>query len=126
MYLYVIRPIITYITSDFFLSNIENGNHIAIICEDEEHVIAMIGLSFFEMLPTTKSPNGKVARLMNMYVVPQYRHMGIARKLLEMSVSYAKEHSYGKIMLNPSSMGKKLYLNYGFQLADDEYEFYIK
>ena len=38
---------------------------------------------------------------------------------------YAEEHRIGKVMLNPSQMGKSLYENYGFQLLSDEYVFYL-
>lgn len=60
---------------------------------------------------------------MNMYVEPSYRHQGIAKKLLDYVMMYAKEHRIGKVMLNPSQMGKSLYENYGFQLLSDEYAF---
>lgn len=114
------------LTKDFFQRNILNGSHVAFVCEDEGHLVADVGLTLFEMMPTTKSPNGKVVRLMNMYVAPQYRRRGIAQKLLETSVKYAKELGCTRIMLNPSKMGKPLYLNFGFQSMDNEYEFYLK
>ena len=62
---------------------------------------------------------------MNMYVEPVYRHNGIAKALLNCVMLYAEEHRIGKVMLNPSQMGKSLYENYGFQLLSDEYVFYL-
>ena len=114
------------LTRDFFQRNILNGSHVAFVCEDEGRLIADVGLTLFEMMPTTKSPNGKVARLMNMYVAPQYRRRGIAKRLLEISVEYARENNYARIMLNPSTMGKQLYLNFGFQAMDNEYEYHLE
>ena len=119
------EPLLT-LTRDFFQRNIPNGNHVAFVCEDEGHLIADVGLTLFEMMPTTKSPNGKVARLMNMYVTPQYRRRKIARNLLTLSVKYASETGCTRIMLNPSVMGKQFYLDFGFQAMDNEYEFYLK
>lgn len=113
-------------TFQFFVRNIETGRHIAFICEDQGEIIATAGLSLFEMPPTTKLPNGKVAKLMNMYVVPDYRKQGIAKKMLEFVIDYAQKHSYHKVMLNASPMGEKLYQNFGFHLINNEYEFYIK
>ena len=118
-------PLLT-LTRDFFQRNIPNGSHVAFVCEDEGQLVADVGLTLFEMMPTTKSPNGKVARLMNMYVAPQYRRRGIAKRLLEISVEYARENNYARIMLNPSTMGKQLYLNFGFQAMDNEYEYHLK
>lgn len=113
-------------TFDFFSRNIENKSHIALVCEDNKTIIGTVGLTLFEMLPTMNNPNGKVARLMNMYVIPQYRRKGIARKMLELAIAYAKENSCNKIILNPSKIGKQLYLDYGFQMLNDEYVFNIK
>ena len=112
-------------TLDFFKRNIKNGTHIAFICEQDKQMIATVGITLFEIMPTTKHPNGKVARLMNMYVEPYYRSKGIAKELLNRVTVYAEEHHIGKVMLNPSQMGKSLYENYGFQLLPDEYAFYL-
>lgn len=112
-------------TLDFFKRNIKSGTHIAFVCEHDKQMIAIVGITLFEIMPTTEHPNGKVARLMNMYVEPVYRHKGIAKALLNCVILYAKEHRIGKVMLNPSQMGKSLYENYGFQLLNDEYAFYL-
>ncbi len=112
-------------TLDFFKRNIENGTHIAFVCEHDRQMIATVGITLFEIMPTTEHPNGKAARLMNMYVEPFYRGKGIAKELLNRVMAYAVEHQIGKVVLNPSPMGKLLYEDYGFQLLPDEYAFYL-
>ena len=111
-------------TLAFFRRNIESGRHVAFVCEDVGQIVATAGLSLFEMPPTTKLPNGKVAKLMNMYVVPARRREGIGRAMLEFVVKYAREHGYHKVMLNASPMGERLYQSYGFTRIENEYEFY--
>lgn len=113
-------------TRSFFARNIRNGTHVAFVCEADGVLIATVGLSLFEMPPTDKLKNGKVIKLMNMYTLPTYRRKGIAKKLLEMALTFAKENEYYKIMLNASPMGKLLYEQTGFVLLDNEYEMYIK
>ena len=112
-------------TLDYFKRNIENGTHIAFVCEEDGQMIATVGITLFEIMPTTKCPNGRAARLMNMYVEPVYRHRGIADELLNCVMTYAREHQIAKVMLNPSRMGKALYEKYGFQLLPDEYVYYL-
>ena len=112
-------------TLDFFIRNIKSGAHIAFVCEYNRQIIATVGITLFEIMPTTEYPNGKVARLMNMYVEPPYRNRGIAKELLNHVIAFAEAHRIGKIMLNPSQMGKSLYENYGFQLLPDEYALYL-
>ena len=113
-------------TLDFFKRNIKSGVHIAFICEHNRQMIATAGITLFEIMPTTEHPNGKVARLMNMYVVPFFRSKGIAKEMLNRIMAYAEKHGIGKVMLNPSQMGKSLYENYGFQLLPNEYAFYLR
>ena len=112
-------------TLDFFKRNIVNGTHIAFICENDKQMIATVGITLFEIMPTTQHPNGRVARLMNMYVEPSHRNKGIAKELLNLVMEYAKKQQIEKVMLNPSRMGRTLYENYGFQQLADEYVFYL-
>ena len=112
-------------TLNFFKRNIGNGTHIAFIYEHNRQMIATAGITLFEIMPTTEHPNGKVARLMNMYVSPPFRNKGIAKELLNRIMAYAEKRGIGKVMLNPSQMGKSLYENYGFQRLPDEYAFYL-
>ena len=109
------------ITHAFFQRNIQNGSHVAFLCEHEGIVIATAGLSLFEMPPTGKQPNGKVGKLMNMYTVPQYRRQGVAKGMLGFVLAYAAQNNLGRIMLNASPMGKPLYEGFGFQLIPNEY-----
>ena len=82
-------------------------------------------LTFFEMMPTSAHINGRAARLMNMYVEPEYRRKGIAGGLLVFAMRYAMDHSVSKVTLNSSRMGEALYKKYGFERAGNEFEFYI-
>ena len=112
-------------TLSFFRRNIVAGRHVAFLCEDQGRVVATAGLSLFEMPPTGKLSCSKVAKLMNMYTIPSYRHRGIAHEMLKMVADYAREIGYGKIMLNSSDMGRPLYEKFGFSLIPNEYEFYL-
>lgn len=113
-------------TLAFFQQNMKNGSHIALVCEQEGQIIATAGLSFLEMMPTAKHLNGRVARLLNMYVLPEYRRRGIAKQLLAFAVSCASAQGCGRIMLNPSEMGRTLYTHFGFTLLDNEYEYVLE
>lgn len=70
-------------TLAFFQSNIAKGTHVAFLCEESGVIIGTAGLTLFEMPPTSKLPNGKVAKLMNMYTVPAHRKQGVAKGMLD-------------------------------------------
>ncbi len=112
-------------TLNFFKTSIRDGSHVAFAGVENGKMIATVGLTFFYLPPTLKLPNGKVGKLMNVYVVPEYRRQGIAAQMLDAVMAYAKEHDCYRIILNSSPMGASLYQKYGFVLIPNEYEFYI-
>ena len=112
-------------TRDFFQRNLATGAHVAFLCEEDGAIIATAGLTLFEMPPTAKLPNGRVAKLMNMYVVPAQRRRGVAQALLRFVADHAAAHGYHKIMLNSSPMGEALYRSFGFTRITNEFECYL-
>ncbi len=110
----------------FFEKNISKGSYVGFICEEEGQIIGTAGLTLFEMPPTEKLLNGKVAKLMNMYTVPEHRRKGVAREILDFAEQYARKNGYYKIMLNASPTARFLYEEVGFKLIENEYEYYIK
>lgn len=98
----ILRPA----TESFFRKNIRSSDHVAFIAGENGEVVGTVGLTLFEMPPTSKLPNGKVAKLMNMYTLPKYRKRGIEKRMLGYTVDYVSQHGHHKVMLNSSSMGQ--------------------
>ena len=76
------------------------------------------------MPPTARLKNSRVARLMNMSVLPEYRRRGAARRLLKSIADYAAAYGSEKIMLNASPMGELLYAFFRFERISGGYEFF--
>lgn len=100
------------------LENIEksymssDGSHMW-VAEWNGKVVGMVGLLHKE------SHKPGVVELNRMHVLSSYRRKGIARKLLERVVSYAREQRYDKILLHTTSAQKAafgFYKKCGFQL----------
>ena len=81
----------TYMSSD--------GSHMW-VAEWNGKVVGMVGLLHDE------SHEPGVAELYRMYVLSSYRRKGIARKLLERLLCYAREQRYHKIILNTTNAQK--------------------
>ncbi len=111
-------------TIDFFHRNL-GKTHIEFVAEKELLIVSTIGVTLFEVPPITSLMNGKTARMMNVYTVPEYRRKGIASDLLKFSIDYLKNNGYAKISLHSSDMGKKLYEKSGFIASKDEYSIKI-
>ena len=112
-------------TLSYFRRNLENGSHIAFLCEEEGAVIATAGLVRFELPPTMKKPNGQVAKLMNMYVIPARRRRGVATALLEHIFAYLRAQGCARVMLNASPTGELLYRSLGFRQIPNEFEYIL-
>ena len=76
------------------------------------------------MPPTARLKNSRVARLMNMSVLPEYRRRGAAHRLLKSIADYAAAYGSEKIMLNASPMGELLYAFFRFERISGGYEFF--
>ncbi len=113
--------------SDYFNSRMVDDSFIAWIALDEGKIIATSGMCFYNTPPLFKKIDGdiqymdeKVAYIMNMYTLPEYRRQGIARILFDKIVEEAKTLVYRKITLHATEMGRKLYEKFGFVEVDDE------
>lgn len=109
-------------TLEYFDRCLADGSHVEVVCRDGGRIVGTVGLTFFEAMPTTRLPNGRTAKLMNMYVSPDHRHRGIARRLLGFALDEARRRSYGRVTLNSSPAGEALYRGSGFTAVEREYE----
>ncbi len=105
---------------DYFRENIENNRFIAWLAIDKERIIGTSGLVFYNRPPSFKIPTGKIAYIMNIYTIKEYRKQGIASFLLEKAINEAESMGYKTISLNATEMGKTLYLSRGFQDVQGE------
>ncbi|GGP16921.1 GNAT family N-acetyltransferase [Oceanobacillus neutriphilus] len=106
----------------YFKEKLSKGVFSAWLAEVEGAIIAISGLVFFERPPQGENINGVEAYIMNMYTKPEYRGLGIARKLLEECISHCKQTDVGRIWLHASDNGYHLYKKMGFVNKDSEME----
>ncbi len=95
---------------DYFL----NGNHITVLAMDGDNVVGCASMSFIRIMPTFKHPSGRRAHLMNVYTKREYRHQGIARKMLEILIRETWEKGATEISLDATASGRPLYERFGF------------
>lgn len=112
------------ITREYFLLHMPGGGFIAWLAIDEGAVIGTGGLCLHHVPPTYGNPSGKVAYLVNMYVVPEYRGQGIAAELLERLMREARVLGCDRVALNTSKAGRPVYEKYGFTEVPNEMEFF--
>mgnify|MGYP000277155573 CR=1 FL=1 len=112
---------------DYFNSRMIDDSFIAWIALDEGKIIATSGMCFYNTPPLFKKVDGvmhfmdgRVAYIMNMYTLREFRRQGVAKILFNRIVEEAKSLGYRKITLHATEMGRKLYKTFGFVEVDDE------
>lgn len=99
---------------DYYIHHMKDGTFVSWIAVDDENIIGTSGMSFVEKPPYFGCPSGKMGLLSSMFTNPEYRRMGIAKKLLHRVVEEARNYGCGTIQITASDIGVKLYTAYGF------------
>jgi GNAT superfamily N-acetyltransferase len=110
----------------YFMESIKNGSYVSFIALFEGKIAGTSGITFYNVPPNKKCPNGKVGYISNMFTLKEYRGMGIASKLFSLVINEAKDMGCGKILLNATDMGRPLYEKFGFTATKGDMEYIIK
>lgn len=99
----------------YFAEHIPDAAFISWIAESGGEIVATSGLSFYSIPPGMTNPSGKVAYVMNMYTVPEFRRRGIAAELFRRVVGEAERLGYRKVELHATAAGAGIYRKQGFK-----------
>jgi GNAT superfamily N-acetyltransferase len=87
--------------------------------DGERRVVATVALVWQQVAPTVRNVEGRVAYILGMYVVPEWRRHGIARELMTATIACATEKCAPMIALHASDEGRVLYEQLGFTSAPE-------
>ncbi len=105
---------------NYFMDTISENTFIAWLALDNNRIVATSGLCFYTLPPSYKNLSGKVAYIMNMYTIREYRNQGIAARLFQRVIEEARGLGYKKISLHATESGKPLYTKFSFKEVDNE------
>lgn len=114
------------LTKNYFTKHLPDESFIAWLALEQNIIIATSGMCIYSVPPTYGNTSARVAYLVNMYTVPEYRNQGIAANLLKLLVEEAKKRGCGRISLNTSIAGRSIYENYGFTEVVGEMEYFLE
>ena len=107
----------------FYTEQLISDNFAIFGIVDNNKIIATGSLSFVYKPPYYNCPSGKIGLLSSMYVDDNYRRQGLATKMLDKIVEYAKENDCSLIHITASKMGELLYTKYGFTKKNNFMEY---
>ena len=99
---------------DFYKRNFENGSFWLYVGIKDSEVVATAGLTLTEKPPYPACPTGKLGLLSSVYVKPELRRRGIAKRLVGFVLRFAKSEGCGAVHITASDAGVKLYSAMGF------------
>lgn len=98
-----------------------NVDFFAFVCRQEEEIIGCCFLSISEKPSNPSFPRGKTGTVLNVFTKPEYRKLGIARKLMEMLLTESEAFGLDFVELKATASGFPLYQKLGFRDIDSKY-----
>ncbi|MGD0140126.1 MAG: GNAT family N-acetyltransferase [Tepidisphaeraceae bacterium] len=105
---------------EYFSRTIPSEEFIGFLAVADGAIVASSGLVFHRHPPSNRNPTGREAYIMNMYTDPAWRRRGIASRLLQLLIEYARQNDCGKISMHALPGGRSIYANAGFVPIETE------
>jgi GNAT superfamily N-acetyltransferase len=97
-----------------------DGRYFGFVAESPSAVVAGIGLLLLDWPPGPNHPASDVrGYILNVYVEPEFRQQGIARRLMERAEEECRERGVVYEMLHASAMGRPVYDGLGWTLTNE-------
>ncbi len=72
------------------------------------------GIADYTLPPGPFAPRATRQEIINVYVEPEFRRRGIARRLMEVMIEWCRVRGYASVYLHASDEGRPLYTSLGF------------
>jgi GNAT superfamily N-acetyltransferase len=82
-------------------------------------IIAGAGMSIEDFPATPRDQTGRRAYVMNVYTDPQYRHQGLAWRLMQTLLAWCRANGLHTVALQASDEGRPLYESLGFKSTNE-------
>lgn len=110
---------------EYLSKSIKNDEFVAWLAISEGEIIATSGLCFFQITPGFTLIDGKIAYILNIYTLPNWRGKGVGKQVFDHILQEAIGRGYKRISLHASNDGRPVYEKFGFRGTHDEMELRI-
>jgi len=104
----------------YFSAAVPDGSYRGFLAVDDGNEV--VGGGGIVISPWPGSFDQKLPRramILNMYVEPQYRRLGIARALMETMIDWCRREEFSYVGLHASEEGRSLYEKLGFRPTNE-------
>ncbi len=82
-------------------------------------VVAGGGMMIVPWLSRPVDPEPRRAWILNVYTYPEYRRLGIARRLMQTVIDWCRQAGFQSVSLHSSDEGRPLYESLGFRPTEE-------
>lgn len=98
-----------------FRRMVRSGEYVGWLAVAEDGTVAAgAGVQLRMLLPRPETAVTREALVVNVYVQPEYRRNGLARRLMIAILDWSREQGIERVVLHASVMGRPLYESLGF------------
>jgi GNAT superfamily N-acetyltransferase len=109
-----------------FQRMVSSGEYVGWLAVAEDGTVAAgAGVQLRTLLPRPETAVTREALVVNVYVQPEYRRNGLARRLMVAILDWLREQGIERVALHASIMGRPLYESLGFT-ATNEMALYLR
>ncbi|MFE4352226.1 GNAT family N-acetyltransferase [Peribacillus butanolivorans] len=112
-------------TREYLQKALSKNEFISYIAESNGEAISISGMVLFQRPPYLENLHGVEAYILNMYTIPEYRGIGLAKRMLKKCIEESRNSGVKRIWLHASKDGKHLYKKMGFTTKDIEMELFL-
>lgn len=102
----------------FYQNGIKRQTCFTLLGFDNDNFVASGTLYLYNIMPSNENLLGRVGQLTNIWVKEEYRHQGIATKVVKELIALKKDEC-GMVCLNSSHEAKALYQKIGFKTKEN-------
>jgi GNAT superfamily N-acetyltransferase len=101
-------------------AKLESSEYLAWLAVSNENlVVAGAGLWLMNWPAHMVGSSARRGNILNVYTEPQFRHRGLARRLVETALSWCKANAIDFVILHASEQGRSLYESIGFRAGNE-------
>lgn len=104
----------------FFTKNMScNKFHGWVAVTKAGKIVSNAGIIIDQHPPGPINSTGKIAYIFNLFTLPEFRHQGIARRIMQTILEWIKEVGIVIVTLHATEEGENLYKKLGFTLSKE-------
>jgi GNAT superfamily N-acetyltransferase len=103
----------------WLLTRMRNGQLKAFVMERAGHIVGGGALWLQEVQPRPGHPENRWGYLLSVYTRPEARRQGVAQRVVDACIGWAREKGCTRVCLHASAAGRPMYEDMGFEKTDE-------